>query len=323
MVISVLSILVGLTLLVWSADRFVFGAAAVAKNFGIPPLIIGLTIVAMGSSAPEMLVSATAALGGKTDTSVGNAIGSNITNILLVLGVTAMIRPLTVTSKMVRRELPLMLGICLVAFWMLYDNYLSRTEGIVLMIGFVLFILTLIYVSMKQKNGKDPVIAEVENEIPSGVDNRRAIFWVIVGLILLPLSAHILVGGAVDIALHFGISDLVIGLTIIAIGTSLPELAASVMGVLRNEHDLAIGNIVGSNIFNILAVLSLGGMIHPANIDANASARDFPIMLGACIALIVMAVGFGREGRINRFEGAILAASFIAYQFILFNNDAP
>ena len=317
---SVLFILLGLTLLVWSADRFVYGAAAFAKNFGISPLIIGLTIVAMGSSAPEMLVSATAAFGGKTDTSVGNAIGSNITNILLVLGVTALIKPISVASKTVRRELPLMLAVCLLAFWMLLDNHLSRFEGTVLFIGFITFILTLIFMSMKQKNDKDPMLIEAESEIPDGVSNPKAIFWLIVGLIILPLSAHLLVTGAVEIAVHFGISDLVIGLTIIAIGTSLPELAASVMGVLKGEHDLAIGNIVGSNIFNILAVLSLGGMINPADIDTNASARDFPIMLISSVALIVMAIGVNRQGRINRIEGFILFVAFIAYQVMLFNH---
>ncbi|MFT4924341.1 MAG: cation:H+ antiporter [Phenylobacterium sp.] len=321
MLSSVLFILLGLTLLVWSADRFVYGAAAFAKNFGISPLIIGLTIVAMGSSAPEMLVSATAAFGGKTDTSVGNAIGSNITNILLVLGVTALIKPVTVASKTVRREMPLMFVICLLAFWMISDDYLSRTEGIILLAGFALFIFTLIRLSMRQKNSeKDPMVVEAESEIPTGVSNPRAIFWLIVGIIVLPLSAHILVTSAVEIAEHFGISDLVIGLTIIAIGTSLPELAASIMGVLKGEHDLAIGNIVGSNIFNILAVLSLGGVINPDAIDISAASRDFPIMLGATLVLMGMALGFKREGRINRIEGALLIIAFIAYQLMLFHN---
>lgn len=320
MLAPALFILLGLILLVWSADRFVYGAAAFAKNFGISPLIIGLTIVAMGSSAPEMLVSATAAFGGKTDTSVGNAIGSNITNILLVLGITALIKPVTVASKTVRRELPLMLLICLLAFWMISDDYLSRTEGIVLLTGFVLFIFILIHLSMRQKNDKDPMLVEAESEIPNDVSNPVAIFWLLVGLVLLPLSAHVLVTNAVVIAELFGISDLVIGLTIIAIGTSLPELAASIAGVMKGEHDLAIGNIVGSNIFNILAVLSLGGVINPDSIDASASARDFPIMLIASVALIFMGLGFKREGRINRIEGALLVVAFIAYQWMLFHN---
>ena len=321
MLSSVLFILLGLTLLVWSADRFVYGAAAFAKNFGISPLIIGLTIVAMGSSAPEMLVSATAAFGGKTDTSVGNAIGSNITNILLVLGVTALIKPVTVASKTVRREMPLMFLICLLAFWMISDDYLSRSEGVILLAGFALFIFILIRLSMRQKNSeKDPMVIEAESEIPDGVSNPRAIFWLIVGIIVLPLSAHILVTNAVEIATHFGISDLIIGLTIIAIGTSLPELAASVMGVLKGEHDLAIGNIVGSNIFNILAVLSLGGVINPDDIDISAASRDFPIMLGATLVLMGMALGFKREGRINRIEGSLLIIAFIAYQLMLFHN---
>lgn len=315
---SILLILVGLVLLVWSADRFVYGAAAVARNFGISPLIIGLTIVAMGSSAPEMLVAANAALADQTDTAVGNAIGSNITNILLVLGVTALVKPLAVASKTVKRELPVMLAICLLAFWMLNDHFLSRTEGIILLVGFALFIFTLIRLSMNENNAKDPMIEEMESEIPQNVDNKKAIFWVIVGLILLPLSAQLLVTSATEVARYFGMSELVIGLTIIAIGTSLPELAASITGVMKGEDDLAIGNIVGSNIFNILAVLSLGGVINPDNIDQMAATRDFPIMLIASVALMAMAFGFKSDGRINRVEGAILFAAFIAYQYVLF-----
>lgn len=320
MLVHCLLILVGLIFLVWSADRFVYGAAAVAKNFGISPLIIGLTIVAMGSSAPEMLVAANAAMADQTDTAVGNAIGSNITNILLVLGITALVKPLAVASKTVKRELPVMLAICLLAFWMLNDHYLSRTEGIILMVGFATFIFTLIRLSMNETNAKDPMIEEMESEIPSGVDNKKAIFWVVVGLILLPLSAHLLVTSATEVARYFGMSELVIGLTIIAIGTSLPELAASITGVLKGEDDLAIGNIVGSNIFNILAVLSLGGVINPDNIDQMAATRDFPIMLIASVALMAMAFGFKSDGRINRVEGAILFASFLAYQYVLFTQ---
>ena len=318
MLVHSLLILVGLVFLVWSADRFVYGAAAVAKNFGISPLIIGLTIVAMGSSAPEMLVAANAALADQTDTAVGNAIGSNITNILLVLGITALVKPLAVASKTVKRELPVMLAICLLAFWMLNDHYLSRTEGIILLVGFATFIFTLVRLSMNENNAKDPMIEEMENEIPNDVDNKKAIFWVIVGLILLPLSAQLLVTSATEVARHFGMSELVIGLTIIAIGTSLPELAASITGVLKGEDDLAIGNIVGSNIFNILAVLSLGGVINPDNIDQMAATRDFPIMLIASVALMAMAFGFKSDGRINRVEGAILFAAFLAYQYVLF-----
>jgi cation:H+ antiporter len=313
-------ILLSLAVLVWSADRFVYGAAAIAKNFGISPLVIGLTIVAMGSSAPEMLVATQAALAGKTEMAVGNAIGSNITNILLVLGATAIIKPLVVASKTVKRELPIMLTISLLAFYMVSDNFLSRVEGIILLFGFAIFIFTLIRVSMNQKSAKDPMLVEMESEIPDGVPNKKAAFWLVVGLILLPLSASILVDSAVVIAKNYGVSDLVIGLTIIAIGTSLPELAASVMGVLKGEDDLAIGNIVGSNIFNILAVLSLGGVINPAVINADASTRDFPIMLIASIVLMAMAFGFKRDGRINRIEGFILVSFFIAYQYILFRH---
>lgn len=318
MLLNCIQIIASLVFLVWSADRFVFGAAAIARNFGISPLIIGLTIVAMGSSAPEMLVAANAALADQTDTAVGNAIGSNITNILLVLGITAMVKPLTVASKTVKRELPVMLAICLLAFWMLNDHYLSRVEGLVLLLGFATFIFTLIRVSLKEKNQHDPVLIEMESEIPQDIDNRYAALWLLVGLILLPLSAHSMVSSATEVARYFGMSELVIGLTIIAIGTSLPELAASVMGVLKGEDDLAIGNIVGSNIFNILAVLSLGGVINPDNIDKMAATRDFPIMLVASVALMAMAFGLRKQGCINRIEGTVLFAAFIAYQYVLF-----
>lgn len=321
MLTHLLLILLGLALLVWSADRFVYGAAAVARNYGISPLIIGLTIVAMGSSAPEMLVAAQAAISGMPNTGIGNAIGSNITNILLVLGMTALIRPLTVQSKTVKRELPVMFFICLTAFWMLGDNHLSRTEGLILLAGFAIFIITLIKISLAQSGRKDPMIEEMESEIPKNVENKKAFFWLFVGLILLPLSSSILVESAVVVAKEFGISDLVIGLTIIAIGTSLPELAASVMGALKGEDDLAIGNIVGSNIFNILAVLSLPGVISPGFVDPDASTRDFPIMLLASVVLMAMAFGFKRDGRINRLEGGILFASFIAYQLVLFSQS--
>ncbi|MCJ8273946.1 MAG: calcium/sodium antiporter, partial [Psychrosphaera sp.] len=177
-----LFILLSLAVLVWSADRFVYGAAAIAKNFGISPLVIGLTIVAMGSSAPEMLVAAQAALAGKTEMAVGNAVGSNITNILLVLGVTALIKPLVVASKTVTRELPIMLTISLLAFYMVSDNYLSRAEGITLLFGFAIFIFTLIKVSMNQKAAKDPMLVEMESEIPDGVPTKKAAFWLLVGL---------------------------------------------------------------------------------------------------------------------------------------------
>ena len=320
MVTSFVILIIGFAALVWSADRFVYGAAALAKNMGIPTLIIGLTVVAMGSSAPEMMVSASAALADKTDTAVGNAVGSNITNILLVLGVTALLRPLSVSSMTLKREMPLVLLISVAAWYVFSDNYFSFAEGIALMIAFAVFIGGLVIVSLRAKNQDDPFVSEACEDVPNDVSTKSAIFWLIIGMILLPISSHFLVESAVDIAKYFGLSDLVIGLTIIAIGTSLPELAACIAGVLKNEDDLALGNIVGSNIFNLLAVLPLAGIINPSIIDPSAANRDALIMIAATVVLIAMSLNFKGARRINRVEGGFLLVAFIAYQGYIFSQ---
>ena len=317
MIINIVIFVIGLIVLSWSADRFVYGASALAKNIGVTPMMIGLTIVAMGSSAPEIVVAATAAFNGSTDTAVGNSLGSNITNIALVLGITAIIKPLIVSSTTLKRELPLMLIITLIGVYFLADSELSFIEGVVLITLFVLVIAGMSVLSfVVDKN--DPLIAETDSEVPSNVANGTAVFWVILGLILLPLSAHFLVESAVFIARHYGISDLVIGLTIIAIGTSLPELAASVAGVMKGEDDLALGNIIGSNIFNLLAVLAMPGLISPGMIDGNAASRDSLVMLGLSILLFVFCFNLKGTRRINRFEAAIFLVIFVGYQYILF-----
>ncbi|MDN3434021.1 calcium/sodium antiporter [Pseudoalteromonas sp. APC 3356] len=320
MVTSFVILILGFAALVWSADRFVYGAAALAKNFGVPTLIVGLTVVAMGSSAPEMMVSASAALANKTDTAVGNAVGSNITNILLVLGITALLRPLSVSSSTLKREIPLVLLVSIATWYIFSDNYFSFFEGAALLSGFVVFIGGLIFVSLRAKNQDDPFVSEACDEVPDNVPTKKAVFWLVVGMILLPVSSHFLVGSAVDIAKYFGLSDLVIGLTIIAIGTSLPELAASIAGVLKNEDDLALGNIVGSNIFNILAVLPLAGLINPSVIDASVANRDVIIMIGATLALIAMSLNFRGQRRINRIEGGLLIVAFMIYQGYIFSQ---
>ena len=262
MFLSVVIFLVGLIVLSWSADRFVYGASALAKNIGISPMMIGLTIVAMGSSAPEIVVSAMASANGNMNTAVGNALGSNITNIALVLGITALVKPLVVASTTLKRELPALLVITLIAVAFLFDGELASYEGLILM-GLFVFVLAMMAWLSLQVDKEDPLVAETADEIPSNVSTTSALIWVGVGLVLLPLSAHFLVDSAVEIARYFGISDLVIGLTIIAFGTSLPELAASIAGVLKGEDDLALGNIIGSNIFNLLAVLGMPGLIAP------------------------------------------------------------
>jgi cation:H+ antiporter len=315
--LEVFLFLIWLGILSFAADRFVFGAAAIAKNFGISPMVIGLTIVAMGSSAPEIVVSATASINGNINTAIGNAIGSNITNIALVLGLTALLKPLTIASSTLKREMPVLLFFSLLATYMLSDLILSRAEGIVLIMLFFTVIAALVWMSFNLES-TDPLIAETESEIPTNVSTVKALFWLTIGLILLPLSASFMVDSAVIIAKAFGLSDLIIGLTIIAIGTSLPELAASVAGVLKNEDDMALGNIIGSNIFNILAVLAMPGLIAPGAIDRFAAHRDIYIMLGLNFLLIMLSFNFRGVRRINRIEGLALIACFIAYQTILF-----
>ncbi|MDD1792026.1 calcium/sodium antiporter [Enterovibrio makurazakiensis] len=312
-------LVVGLCLLVWSADRLVYGAAALARNVGISPLVIGMTILAMGSSAPEMVVSATAALNGKTDTAVGNVLGSNIANIALILGVTALIKPLAISSGILRRELPLMLGVTVIAGAMLWDNYLGFYEGITLVVLFTLFLLIMMKFG-KESDKEDPMLTEQEAEIPKGVSNMSAAVWVVVGLALLIFSADMVVGSAVTIAKSFGMSDLVIGLTIVAIGTSLPELAASVAGVLKGEDDLAVGNIIGSNIFNILAVMGIPALLAPSSLNPLAMSRDFYVMLALSVLLFLFAAG--RNRTIKRWEGIALLVCFVGYQGFLFTNIA-
>lgn len=320
----VIILLIALVLLVWSADKFVLGASSLARNIGVSPMIIGLTIVAMGSSAPEMMVAAAASLQGNPDTAIGNAIGSNITNIALVLGLTVLVKPLVVSSSTIKQELPLLLIITLLAYWMLSDDFFSFPEGLVLMVGFFTFISILLIKALKQRNNNsldDPMIIEAEYEIPEATSTIKSIFWLIVGISLLISSAHFLVDSAIFIAKAYGISDLVIGLTIIALGTSLPELAASIASVMKKEDDLAMGNIVGSNIFNILAVLPFAGLIAPGQINPEASFRDAPVMIAITGLLFLLC--FSRKSgyfRLTRAKGALLVVSFIAYQVLLFSQ---
>lgn len=318
MLIEVVIFLAGLAALSWGADRFVFGASALARNIGVSPMIIGMTIVAMGSSAPEMVVAATASIGGSPDTAVGNAIGSNITNIMLVLALTALLKPITVRSDTVRRELPLLLGLNFLAAYFLFDNNLSFNEGALLMLLFFIVIAGLTIISLRA-DSKDPLTSNVNEEIPDGIPTITATIWIIAGLVILPVSAQFMVDSAVVIARHFGMSDLVIGLTIIAIGTSLPELAASIAGILKNEDDLAMGNVIGSNMFNILAVLAMPGLIAPGNIDPSAINRDMYVMLGATVLLFLFSFRFAKQARhINRIEGSLLLAGYIGYLGWLF-----
>lgn len=318
---AIIFVIVGLILLLWSADRFVFGASSLARSAGISPMVIGLTIVAMGSSAPEMLVSANAAWQGRLDTSVGNALGSNITNILLVIGAAALLKPIAVSSLTLKREYPLVLFCTLLGYYFIADNNLTRTEGIILLLVFGAFLGFMVYLG-QHADKDDPLITEMTAETPDYAPLPKAILWLIIGLVLLLASSQLLVHGAVTIARYAGLSDLIIGLTIIAIGTSLPELAASIIGILKGEDDLAIGNIIGSNIFNILAVMGLGAVIHPAALDPMAGSRDSYVMIGATLLMFVMSFRLGNIRRINRIEGFLLLSVFAGYQYLLFTSLA-
>ncbi len=315
LLLSVLAVIGGFALLVWGADRFVDGAAATARNLGVSTLVIGLTIVGIGTSAPEMLVSAMAAWQGNPGLAVGNALGSNITNIGLVLGVTALITPLLVRSETLRREYPLMFAFMLLALWLTMDGELSRVDGVILLIGLLALILWMVALGLRRNH--DPLEREFEQEIPR-MTTGVAMLWLLLGMVLLLGSSRLLVWGAVNIAQAFGISDLVIGLTIVAIGTSLPELAASVMSALRKEPDIAIGNVIGSNMFNLLGVLGLPGVIAPLRLEPAVLSRDFPFMIGLSIALFVMAYGFRGDGRVNRWEGLLLITGYGAYLGVLY-----
>jgi len=319
-------LLVAFSALVWSADKFVLGASSLARNLGVSPMIIGLTIVAMGSSAPEMMVAAAASLQGNPDTAIGNAIGSNITNIALVLGFTVLVKPLVVSSSTIKQELPLLLILTILAYWMLSDDFFSFPEGVALMISFFGFIAILLTKAMKQRqsnNLDDPMILEAEQGLPEATSTAKSILWLLVGITLLVLSAHFIVDSSIFIAKAYGISDLVIGLTIIALGTSLPELAASIASILKKEDDLAMGNIIGSNIFNILAVLPFAGIIAPGAVNPEASWRDAPVMIAITCLLFVLC--FSRKSgsfRLTRAKGALLVLCFIAYQVLIFSQTS-
>ncbi|WP_250460428.1 calcium/sodium antiporter [Microbulbifer litoralis] len=317
MILAALAIIAGFALLVWSADRFVEGAAATARHAGMPTLLIGMVIVGFGTSAPEMVVSAMAALDGSPGLALGNAYGSNIANTGLILGATALMIPLAVHSKIVRRELPLLLAISLLTGFFLWNGRLARPEASVLLLGFFALVGWTIYSGLRGKG--DVLEGEVQSELEvHAMPLGRALFWVVAGLTLLIVSSRILVWGAVTIAESLGVSDLIIGLTIVALGTSLPELAATVIAARKGEHDIAIGNVVGSNMFNLLAVVGIAGVIAPMdNVPPEMLTRDWPVVIGLTVALFVFGYGFRGQGRINRFEGGLLLAAYIAYNAYL------
>jgi len=314
MLMAIGAIIAGLILLVWSADKFVEGSATTASHFGMPPLLIGMVVVGFGTSAPEMAVSALAASQGNPGLALGNAYGSNITNIALILGITALLAPIAVHSQVMRKELPILILVTAFAGWQLWDGELSRMDAVGLMLVFVVLIGWSIFQGIRQPG--DPLAKEMAEEIQT-MPLRKAILWLVIGLLLLIVSSRILVWGAVDLATMFGISDLVIGLTIVAVGTSLPELASSIIAARKGEHDLALGNILGSNLFNTLAVVGIAGLIAPMSVAPEVLTRDFPVMAALTLVLVAMCYGFRGPGRINRVEGGTLLLAFAAYTVYL------
>jgi cation:H+ antiporter len=312
MLIAVIQLVAGFLLLVWGADRLVAGASATARNIGISPMIIGLTVIGFGTSAPELVVSAVATLKGNAGLAVGNAIGSNITNIGLVLGVTALIYPLRMESTVLKREYPILLLIMLICFLMALDGSYSRLEGWFLIASLLAVVIWIIRIGL-QRPLSDPLAEEFDAEIPRDIPTKVALFWLMVGLIVLPVSSIFLVDGAITIARFLHVSDTVIGLTIVALGTSLPELATAITAALHREDDLAIGNIIGSNIFNLLGVLGIAAVIHPVELLPIILARDFPAMFLITGALYLMASDFRGPGRIGRRSGSVLLTMFVGY----------
>ncbi|MBL1271350.1 MAG: calcium/sodium antiporter [Oceanospirillales bacterium] len=307
------AIIAGLVLLVWSADKFVEGAAATAKHLGMPALLIGMVIIGFGTSAPELAVSAMAAADGNPGLALGNGYGSNITNIALIVGLTAVIAPIAVHSQVLRKELPLLVVLTLIAGAQLLDGELSRFDGWVLLGVFAVVMGWSIFQGMRGK--ADAMAVEANAQMTDELmAMKTAIMWLVIGLILLVVSSRLLVWGAVTIAQSLGVSDLVIGLTIVAIGTSLPELASALAAVRKNEHDLILGNILGSGIFNTLAVVGLAAVIEPLSVDPEVLYRDWSLMLALTLGLLVM--GFGLTGWrkvISRFDSSILLLVYVAY----------
>lgn len=318
MLLATALLVIGLVLLVYGADRLVFSAAILCRSLGIPPIIIGMTIVGIGTSLPELIVSFTAATYGQMDIAVGTAIGSNITNILLILGGAALLHPLTVHSMLVRRELPLMLLVTLLCGVMLFDNQLSRGDGLALIAIAFLYLLFIIRIARRaERDNSDSLTREQVAELPrDDAGNTVAFLWLAVALIILPMSTRMVIDNATVIADYLGVSELVIGLTIISVGTSLPELATVIAGALKGEDDIAIGNLIGSNIYNMAIVLGLPAQIQPGAFDSAVIERDYWVMLG--VSALFTLICLQRSRRIGRRAGAVLLAGFIIWVAVLY-----
>ena len=309
MLISVVSLLIGFTLLVWSADAFTDNGAKIARIFNISPLIIGLLIFGFGTSAPEMLVSGLAAYDGHPELSIGNAFGSNIFNIGLVLAVAAIIHPVIVEKNVLKKEWLFLFLSTLVIGFLLMDGFLSFVDGSILLILLLLFLYYVFNESKKDNN--------LENEVSEDInkDQSKGKTWLllIISLVILVSSARLVVWGGTNLALAFGVSDLIIGLTVVALGTSLPELAVAISSALKKQHQMIIGNIIGSNLFNSLGVLAIPGLILPCQIPSEVMSRDYIYMLIFTLLILI----FSLKLRINRFGGLILLTILASYLYQL------
>lgn len=311
---GMVAVVAGLALLLGGADRLVTGSASLARSAGVSTLTTGLTIVALGTSAPELLVSVVAAVQNQPGLSVGNAVGSDISNFGLVVGVTALLAPLRVRSRILRREFPALLAAIGLTWLLSRNGTIGRLDGLLLLAGMAAVVAWLVGLA-RRSPGADPVADEYARSIPPAMPARRALLRVAAGLAALLVGSRVLVWGATGLARALGVSDLVIGLSVVGVGTSLPELAASAAGALRGEHDIAVGNVLGSNLVNLLVVIGLPAVLHPLTVAPAVHLRDLPVMLGFTLALYGMCMGRGdRAGRVTRGEGALLVTAFAAYQ---------
>lgn len=317
LLLPIIAVVISLALLAISADKFVDGASSVAKNLGVSPLLIGLTVVSFGTSAPEILIAVMSAGNGSSEIAIGNAIGSNIANIALILGAASLFIPIPVASEVLRREIPLLCAVVLFSSALLFDLHLSRIDGAAAIFTLLLCLGWLIW---QGKSRQDDSISDEYEESIEKTNVKTAWIITLVSLVTLLISARVLVWGAVEIARAANVSELMIGLSIVAVGTSLPELAATIASLLRREFGLAIGNVVGSNLFNALAVIGIVALMAPGDLDVMIRNRDTVVHIALTICLVIFCVGFKRAGRINRFEGFLLLSSFIAYQWFLYST---
>lgn len=319
MLLNSAALLVGFLVLFKSADYFVIGSVSTANNLKISPMIIGLTIVALGTSAPEIFVSAASSLRGEAELAVGNAIGSNIANVGMVLGLTALLVPLNFKAEVIRHDLPVLIFVTFCAGAALIDLRLGLWDGLLLLAGLGLFLYRL--ATQREDATSLDFVAEITEleEIP-GLTTMQAILTLLLSLVFLLLSAELLVWAVTRIAHNMGVSELVIGLTVVAVGTSLPELVVSVTGALKGQTDLAIGNIIGSNIFNILAVLSIPCVLSPREFAEELLWRDYVVMLLMTLLLVAFAMGISGKGRITRLEGAALLIAWLGYLILLYRS---